>query len=110
MLGRTHSARTVCASLLSLSCAAPGPGLGRGSRLLLGCSFFALSGLSVLMGVGAAFWLPVALAVLLLTGPGFPAGGSTASLAAVPEEEEESREVRLLILLLLLLLLLLILC
>ena len=66
--GSTHTARSVCASLLSLSCAAPR--ISRGSRLLLGCSFFCLSGLSVLLGIGYALWIPVAVVALLIVGEG----------------------------------------
>ena len=86
--GSTHTARSVCASLLSLSCAAPR--ISRGSRLLLGCSFFCLSGLSVLLGIGYALWIPVAVVALLIVGEGSgsPAGGGAPLLLAARDRDQ----------------------
>jgi hypothetical protein len=87
--GSTHTARSVCASLLSLSCAAPR--ISRGSRLLLGCSFFCLSGLSVLLGIGCALWVPVAVVALLIVGEGSgsPAGGGAPLLLAARDRDRD---------------------
>ena len=89
--GSTHTARSVCASLLSLSCAAPR--ISRGSRLLLGCSFFCLSGLSVLLGIGYALWVPAAVVALLIVGEGSgsPAGGGAPLLLARDRDRDRDQ-------------------
>ena len=78
----------ICSTFLS-SAAPSSTGLSRGSRILLGTSFFVLSGLAILLGSGCPFWIPLALVIVLLLGSGFASSLDPIQLEPAQKQQQQ---------------------